>query len=68
MDLAKRLQNDIYRAFGVPATVGIGPNMLMSKLALDLEAKKATQGLRNGRIKTFKRNYGQCVHYRKCGA
>ncbi|CUB45680.1 DNA polymerase IV [Bacillus amyloliquefaciens] len=45
MDLAKRLQNDIYRAFGVPATVGIGPNMLMSKLALDLEAKKSHSGI-----------------------
>ncbi|MHA6489199.1 DNA polymerase IV [Bacillus cabrialesii] len=45
LDLAKRIQNAIYRDFGVPATVGIGPNMLMSKLALDLEAKKSPSGI-----------------------
>lgn len=38
--LAKRIQREIYEVFGIPNTVGMGPNMLMAKLALDLEAKK----------------------------
>ncbi|MGL4820627.1 MAG: UV damage repair protein UvrX, partial [Bacilli bacterium] len=38
--LAEKIQADITRQFGLPCTIGIGPNMLMSKFALDLEAKK----------------------------
>lgn len=39
-DTAKYIQECIYRQFQIPSAVGMGPNMLMSKLALDLEAKK----------------------------
>ncbi|MGL4521115.1 MAG: DNA polymerase thumb domain-containing protein [Bacilli bacterium] len=38
--VAERIQNDLLRQFGLPCSVGIGPNMLLSKLALDLEGKK----------------------------
>lgn len=34
------IQDAIMRQFGLPSAVGIGPNMLLAKLALDLEAKK----------------------------
>ncbi len=34
------MQDSIMRQFGLPSAVGIGPNMLMAKLALDLEGKK----------------------------
>lgn len=37
---AKEIQRLIYDQFGIPSAVGMGPNMLMAKLALDIEAKK----------------------------
>ncbi|RHW40197.1 UV damage repair protein UvrX [Lysinibacillus yapensis] len=39
-ETAKVIQQSIYRQFQIPSAVGMGPNMLMAKLALDLEAKK----------------------------
>lgn len=38
--IARKIKNDIEREFQLTCTIGIGPNMLMSKLCLDLEAKK----------------------------
>jgi DNA polymerase V len=35
------IQDDLIRFFGLPSAAGVGPNMLMAKLALDLEAKKS---------------------------
>ncbi|WP_066297651.1 Y-family DNA polymerase [Bacillus sp. FJAT-29937] len=43
--VAKQIQFDIKNDFGLPSTVGIGPNMLIAKLALDLESKKAPNGI-----------------------
>ncbi|QCJ45517.1 UV damage repair protein UvrX (plasmid) [Bacillus sp. S3] len=43
--IAKQIQSDINKDFGLPCTVGIGPNMLMAKLALDLESKSAPGGI-----------------------
>jgi DNA polymerase V len=42
-ELAARIRKDIWQEFGLPCAIGIGPNMLMSKLCLDLEAK--TKGI-----------------------
>lgn len=39
-ETAKSIQSSIYSQFQIPNAVGMGPNMLMAKLALDLEAKK----------------------------
>ncbi|MED3764230.1 UV damage repair protein UvrX [Ureibacillus sp. FSL K6-8385] len=39
-ETAKYIQKSIYSQFQIPSAVGMGPNMLMAKLALDLEAKK----------------------------
>lgn len=39
-EIAVDIQDAIYRQFGLPSAIGIGPNMLLAKLALDLEAKK----------------------------
>lgn len=36
----KRIQDGLHYQFQLPCAVGMGPNMLMAKLALDLEAKK----------------------------
>lgn len=36
----RHIQDDLIWQFGLPSAVGLGPNMLLAKLALDLEAKK----------------------------
>lgn len=38
--VAEKIKDDLLREFQLTCSIGIGPNMLMSKLALDLEAKK----------------------------
>ncbi|PSL41095.1 DNA polymerase V [Planomicrobium soli] len=38
--IISHLQDDIVRQFSLPSAIGLGPNMLMAKLALDLDAKK----------------------------
>ncbi len=43
--IAVKIQADIMQDFGLPCTVGIGPNMLIAKLALDLESKKVPNGI-----------------------
>jgi DNA polymerase V len=40
MTIATKIQNDIQTEYGLTCAIGIGPNMLLSKLCLDLEAKK----------------------------
>ncbi|WP_282155686.1 DNA polymerase thumb domain-containing protein [Cytobacillus gottheilii] len=37
--IAEKIKDDIEREFQLPSAIGIGPNMLMAKLCLDLEAK-----------------------------
>ncbi|WP_303969532.1 UV damage repair protein UvrX [Sporosarcina ureae] len=39
-NLIFRIQDELYRQFELRSACGVGPNMLLSKLALDLEAKK----------------------------
>lgn len=36
---ARTIREDIKRTFGLPSAIGIGDNMLLAKLSLDLEAK-----------------------------
>ncbi len=43
-EIAEHIQDADMREFGLPCTIGIGVNMLISKLALDLESKKAPNG------------------------
>ncbi|OIJ12720.1 UV damage repair protein UvrX [Anaerobacillus alkalilacustris] len=38
--LAKRIKEDMLTEFGLTCSIGIGPNMLLAKVCLDLEAKK----------------------------
>ncbi|MEK5232219.1 UV damage repair protein UvrX [Lysinibacillus sp. FSL K6-0232] len=40
-ETAKDIQRAIYDQFRIPSAIGMGPNMLMAKLALDIEAKKS---------------------------
>ncbi|KGX91367.1 UV-damage repair protein uvrX [Pontibacillus halophilus JSM 076056 = DSM 19796] len=39
-EVAKMIQDEMLETFHLPCAIGIGPNMLMSKLCLDLDAKK----------------------------
>ncbi|WP_174497802.1 Y-family DNA polymerase [Salirhabdus euzebyi] len=39
-DIAQKIREELMETFQIPSAVGIGPNMLMAKLCLDLEAKK----------------------------
>ena len=41
LEIAKMIMADIYKETKVYSTCGIGPNMLMAKLALDIESKHA---------------------------
>ena len=38
--IAEKIKDDLEREFQLPCAVGIGPNMLMAKICLDLDAKK----------------------------
>lgn len=38
--IARKIRRDLEREFQLPSAIGIGPNMLMAKLCLDMEAKK----------------------------
>ncbi|OCA91008.1 UV damage repair protein UvrX [Bacillus sp. FJAT-27225] len=38
--IARKIKDDIEREFQLPCAIGIGPNMLMAKLCLDLDAKQ----------------------------
>jgi len=41
-EVVQVIQETIYRQFHIHSAVGMGPNMLLAKLALDIEAKKMT--------------------------
>jgi len=41
IEMAKMILDEVYKETKLFATCGIGPNMLISKLALDIESKKA---------------------------
>ena len=40
-EIAEMILKDIFETTKIPATCGIGPNMLLSKIALDVESKKS---------------------------
>ena len=42
-DFAKKLTNEILEKLGIPATVGIGTNLYLAKIALDITAKKSPE-------------------------
>lgn len=45
VELAKKILNTITKRTGLTATCGIGPNMLLAKVAMDTEAKKFKDGI-----------------------
>lgn len=44
-ELAEEILNKIYDKTGLTATCGIGPNLLLAKVAMDIEAKKYKNGI-----------------------
>lgn len=44
-ELAKDILNTIYKKTGLTATCGIGPNMLLAKVAMDIEAKHKSNNI-----------------------
>ena len=44
-ELAEEILNTIQKKTGLTATCGIGPNMLIAKVAMDIEAKKYKNGI-----------------------
>ena len=45
IELAEAILNKVYEKLGLTATCGIGPNMLMAKLSMDIEAKKNSNNI-----------------------
>lgn len=44
-ELAKMLIDDVYNTFGITATVGVGPNLFLAKIALDISAKHTASNM-----------------------
>lgn len=44
-ELARLIQDEIYKLTGVKSTVGIGSNMLLAKVSMDIEAKHTKHGI-----------------------
>ncbi|WP_035432017.1 Y-family DNA polymerase [Bacillus sp. UNC322MFChir4.1] len=44
-EFALNFKREIYKHTRIHSTIGIGPNLLMSKVALDIEAKKTKNGI-----------------------
>ena len=61
--IAEKIKDDLEREFQLPCAVGIGPNMLMAKLCLDLDAKKQEIEFLCGRMKIFQKKSGQFLHF-----
>lgn len=45
IELAKRIKKDVFDTLGLSVSVGVGPNMLLSKLAMDIEGKKTKDNI-----------------------
>ena len=45
IELAKVIINDIYKTYGITATAGIGTNMYLAKIALDITAKHSVTNI-----------------------
>lgn len=45
VELAKEIMNTIYKKLGLTTTCGIGPNILLAKVAMDIEAKHTKDNL-----------------------
>ena len=58
-EIAKMLMDEIYKETKVCSSCGIGANMLMAKLALDLESKNAKNYIAKWNYEDLPKNYGR---------
>lgn len=49
--VARLIKDRIWSELTIPVAIGIGPNMLMAKLCLDIEAKKASENIAEWKYK-----------------
>lgn len=54
-ELAKIIQQDILRATGIKSTIGIGSNVLLAKVSMDIEAKHNPEGIAEWRYEDIPR-------------
>lgn len=54
-ELAKMIIDDVYKTTGICATAGIGPNLFLTKVALDVVAKHAPDFIGYLDLETFKK-------------
>ena len=45
LTLAKKIMNDIYQTYGITATCGIGTNLYLTKIALDIMSKHSSENI-----------------------
>ena len=60
---AERLQKEIEDKTGIYCTIGIGSNMLLSKVAMDIEAKHTSNGITEWRYHDVPQKCGKLRHY-----
>ena len=65
---AERLQKEIEDKTGIYCTIGIGSNMLLSKVAMDIEAKHTSNGITEWRYHDVPQKCGKLRHYVIFGA
>lgn len=51
LDLAYKIQHDLYRQFGLPCSIGVAPNRFLAKMASDLKKPLGITVLRKREIK-----------------
>lgn len=66
-ELAEEILKTVEEKTGLTATCGIGPNLLLAKVAMDTEAKKFKNGIAKWTYDDIPENYGQLLRYQRCG-
>ena len=65
---AERLQKEIEDKTGIYCTIGIGSNMLLSKVAMDIEAKHTSNGITEWRYHDVPQKMWKITPLRDFGA
>ncbi len=66
-EFSLRLKKEIYDVAKIHCAICVRENLLLSKVALDNEAKKCRVVSQSGAIRTRKKNHGILNHYQSFG-
>ena len=55
LELVERLRREVLERTGITATVGVGPNLFLAKVAMDVVAKKSPEGVAELDEESFRR-------------